>query len=245
MSEETANLGLPYILANQAQKHTTHNEALRGLDAVVQLCVIDRHLTSPPALPIEGDRYIVATTSTGEWDGKDGQIAAFQNNAWAFYSPIEGWLCWVADEDILLVFDGVTWSAVSTGAASGGTANILNSSANGAKTKFELHEEELTLSGASVDSTILIPSRAIVFGVSTRTTQAINGATSYDCGIIGETNKYGSLLSIVANSTNSGVTGPTAYYSDTAIRITANGGNFTGGKVRAAIHYMLCETPTS
>jgi len=49
----------------------------------------------------------------------------------------------------------------------------------------------------------------------------------------------------VLGSSNSGVTGPTAIYADTPIRITANGGNFTGGKVRFAIHYMLCTPPTS
>ena len=34
--EETVNLALPYILSAQAQKHVTHNEALRRLDAVVE-----------------------------------------------------------------------------------------------------------------------------------------------------------------------------------------------------------------
>ena len=33
---ETANLSLPYILASQAQKHVTHNEAIRALDCLVQ-----------------------------------------------------------------------------------------------------------------------------------------------------------------------------------------------------------------
>ena len=39
MSEETVNLALPYILSAQAQKHVTHNEALRRLDGMVQLVV--------------------------------------------------------------------------------------------------------------------------------------------------------------------------------------------------------------
>ena len=32
MSDTTTHLGLPYLLAAQAQKHVTHNEALRLLD---------------------------------------------------------------------------------------------------------------------------------------------------------------------------------------------------------------------
>lgn len=51
----TPNLDLPYIAAAQAQKHVTHNEAIRALDAVVQLSVLDRSLTSPPGSPAEGE----------------------------------------------------------------------------------------------------------------------------------------------------------------------------------------------
>ena len=41
---ETVHLGLPVIAAAQAQKHVTHNEALRILDALVMLSVKDRDL---------------------------------------------------------------------------------------------------------------------------------------------------------------------------------------------------------
>ena len=57
MSDITTHLLLPYILAAQAQKHVTHNEALRLLDAIVQLSVLDRDLTVPHASPADGDRY--------------------------------------------------------------------------------------------------------------------------------------------------------------------------------------------
>ena len=36
---DTPNLVLPYIAANQSQKHVTVNEALRRLDALVQVTV--------------------------------------------------------------------------------------------------------------------------------------------------------------------------------------------------------------
>ena len=127
----------------------------------------------------------------------------------------------------------------------GGASVTLNESGNGTTTRFELIEEELTLSGSHVDSTIIIPDRAIVFGVSTRTTEAITGASAYDCGVPTATDKYGGLLGIAAGNSNSGVTGPTAYYADTHIRITARTSDFTGGKVRIAIHYMTCGVPAS
>ena len=49
--DATSNLSLPFIMAAQAQKHVTHNEALRALDAVVQLMVLDKDLDSPPGSP--------------------------------------------------------------------------------------------------------------------------------------------------------------------------------------------------
>jgi len=56
MSDTTTQLVLPYILAAQAQKHVTHNEALRLLDGLVQLSVLDRDLTAPPVSPRERNR---------------------------------------------------------------------------------------------------------------------------------------------------------------------------------------------
>ena len=39
--DQTPNLTLPYIMAAQAQKHVTHNEALRALDVIVQFSALD------------------------------------------------------------------------------------------------------------------------------------------------------------------------------------------------------------
>ncbi|WP_137390660.1 DUF2793 domain-containing protein [Rhodoligotrophos defluvii] len=106
---DSPNLAMPYIEAAQAQKHVTHNEALDVLDAVVQLSVLDRHLATPPASASEGDRYIIASGATGAWAGHDGKLAAFQAGAWVLRVPREGWLAWVQDEDLALVFDGIEW----------------------------------------------------------------------------------------------------------------------------------------
>ncbi|WP_072395681.1 DUF2793 domain-containing protein [Hyphomicrobium sp. CS1GBMeth3] len=111
--DETTNLKLPYILAAQSQKHVTHNEALRALDAVVQLAVADKDLATPPGSPAEGSRYIVAAGPSGSWSGRAGQIAAYQDGAWAFYEPQAGWQAWVADESAFYVFDGAEWAAAS------------------------------------------------------------------------------------------------------------------------------------
>lgn len=238
----TPNLQLPYLIAAQAQKHVTHNEALRALDALLHLSVIDRDLAAPPASPADGDRYVVAAGATGAWSGKSGSVAAFQDGAWAFYQPRTGWICFVADEAAMLAWSGWAWVSMS---GSGGPSGTLAVSTHGATIGAAIIEEELTLAGASTDTTIAIPDRAIVLAVSTRTTVAITGATSYGCGIAGDTTKYGNLLGIAAGSSNSGVTGPTAFYAATPIRITANGGSFTAGKVRVAIQYLTCGVPAN
>ena len=61
MPDTSPILALPYILPSQAQKHVTHNEALRHLDAIVQLVVISAQFTTPPVNPDKCDRYVVAT----------------------------------------------------------------------------------------------------------------------------------------------------------------------------------------
>jgi uncharacterized protein DUF2793/endosialidase-like protein len=118
--DTTPNLSLPFIAAAQAQKHVTHNEALRALDAVVQLMVLDKDLAAPPGSPTDGARYIVAASPTGAWAGQPDRIAAWQDGAWAFYVPHEGWLAWVADEDALYAWSGTAWTS-----AAGRLSNLL------------------------------------------------------------------------------------------------------------------------
>lgn len=113
----TAHLGLPYMAASQAQKHVTYNEALRGLDALVQLSVQDRDLGDPPPAPEDGARYIIPASATGAWADRAGQVAAWQDGAWAFYPPVEGWLAWLVDEQRILAFDGTTWIALDAASA--------------------------------------------------------------------------------------------------------------------------------
>ncbi|HEY4192521.1 MAG TPA: DUF2793 domain-containing protein, partial [Mesorhizobium sp.] len=115
--DTSPNLTLPYIAPSQAQKHVTHNEAIRALDALVQLSAHDRDLASPPATPADGDRFIVAASGSGPWAGHDGEIAAFQDGGWAFFKPKPGWLAYVADEAALLVWDGAAWANVVAGTA--------------------------------------------------------------------------------------------------------------------------------
>lgn len=163
MSDVTPNLALPYILAAQAQKHVTHNEFIRALDAIVQIAVRSRTVAAPPATPADGDRYLVPAAATGAWAGHTSTIAAYQDAAWAFYAAREGWLTWVSDEDKLFAFDGTNWiAAVSPSVnpvslvgvnATADTANRLSVSAAASLFNHEGAGHQLKINKSAVGQT--------------------------------------------------------------------------------------------
>ena len=111
MPDQSPILGLPLIQPSQAQKHVTHNEALRVLDAVVQLSVADRTRTAPPAAPAVGDRHIVAAPAAGDWASRGGHVAVWSGTVWEFHLPQPGWQAWVVAEGAAVVWDGAAWRA--------------------------------------------------------------------------------------------------------------------------------------
>lgn len=113
MAEQTAVLALPYILPAQAQKHVTHNEALKVIDLLVQLSVLSRALVAPPGTPSEGDLYIAGPSPTGAWAGHGGKVMAWLDGAWEAHVPQEGWQAHVADEDQRVVYSGSAWVLAS------------------------------------------------------------------------------------------------------------------------------------
>jgi hypothetical protein len=113
VTEATDNLQLPYILPSQAQKHVTHNEAIRMLDATVQLCLADI-LDAPPGAPENGACYGIGEAPTGDWAGFAGRLAAWQDASWHILLPRQGWLGWCAADGRLHVHDGANWQAYGT-----------------------------------------------------------------------------------------------------------------------------------
>jgi Protein of unknown function (DUF2793) len=231
----TPHLSLPAIDAAQAQKHVTHNEALMLLDALTQLVVESRALTTPPGSPLEGSCYIPASGATGAWSGWAGQIALSTGGGWLRIIPASGFRAWVKAERLSLIYDDGIWR------------DGISLTAHGGRVTIRAKEEELTLAGAFVETAdpAFIPDRAIVLGVSSRTTVAIAGATSYGVGVLGNTSQFGNLLGIALNSANNGVIGPTAFYADTRVRVSANGGNFTAGKVRLIVYFLEMSVPSA
>lgn len=109
MSETTPNIGLPYLMPAQAQKHVTLNEALQRLDAVTQL-VLTALLSEPPEESEEGQCFVVASGASGLWSGMDGRLAVRLDGAWHFIMPRPGWQAFLASEDDIRVFRDGEWT---------------------------------------------------------------------------------------------------------------------------------------
>ena len=122
---DTTHLGLPFIEGSQAQKHVTHNEALRILDSVVQIGVLDIDRTAPPSSPAEGDRHIVASGAMGAWAGHAGAVTVREDGAWRFFAPKLGWCAWSDADGVLLVYDGAAWSEVTGSGSMSGSISLL------------------------------------------------------------------------------------------------------------------------
>ncbi len=106
----TAKLALSFIAAAQTQNLVTHDEAIRALDILVQIGVLDRHLASPPSSPAAGDRYIVAaggSTGAGADRGERCRLRPF----WATVSRGgSGRACQPFDAELTAIAEGA-WSA--------------------------------------------------------------------------------------------------------------------------------------
>ncbi|MEL7481530.1 MAG: DUF2793 domain-containing protein [Pseudomonadota bacterium] len=123
-------LKLPFIASSQAQKHVTHNEAIRALDALVQLSVISEALLAPPPDPSPGARYLIPSGATGHWSTHIGEIAAWQDGAWAYFVPQAGWRAYVEDDDRLIVRTASGWQPIETGSVNPAPAVGINTMAD-------------------------------------------------------------------------------------------------------------------
>jgi len=229
---QSGRLGLPYIVTSQAQKEVTHNDSLNRLDAFVTPVVADLTDT-PPGSPAAGDLVIVGTSPTGVFVGQNNNIAQYLTGGWIFYTPFKWMDAVVESLDSRMAYDGSGW--IPFGLIMKDTGEYL---------RVGHQQEDVTVSsGAFVDTTITVPNRSILLTVNVRVLTAVTGATSFDVGISGETGKFGGSIGIGQDSTNIGIIGPTAFYSDTAVRLTANGANFTGGVIRTTMQYLQPRGP--
>lgn len=108
-TDTSPNLEMPFILPAQAQKHVTHNEALRILDVVVQLTVQAFGATTPPPTPSEGSIWALVAAANGDWAGHGEQLAAWFNGYWNYLTPRVGWQAFGLADGSLRVWSGTAW----------------------------------------------------------------------------------------------------------------------------------------
>ena len=109
MNDITARLALPMIVPGQAQKETSHNEALALLDAAVQASVVGFGINTPPADPTPGMCWIIGAAPTGSWAGHARQLAAWTAGGWRFVTPTPGFRVWVSNAAVDARFVDNAW----------------------------------------------------------------------------------------------------------------------------------------
>ncbi|MBA4783778.1 MAG: DUF2793 domain-containing protein [Rhizobiales bacterium] len=115
MSDTTVRHQFPFIMPAQAQKHVTHNEALRQLDFLLNLQIAARAVDAPPPAPDAGESVIVGENPTGAFSGHAGDVAAFIDGAWLFQTPFDGLRAYDLQAGNLIRYDGALWQTISGG----------------------------------------------------------------------------------------------------------------------------------
>ena len=231
----TARLGLPFLQAAQAQKHVTVNDALVRIDATSQMVLTSVDQATPPALANDGECFGVPNGAVNDWSGHAGEIAIRSNGGWVFVTPQRGWRARIADRETDAVFDGADWRI-----------GVLALSENDAATRHEILEIEHVLAAGATDQvSAALPGGAVVLGVTGRVTSAITGTLAgWRIGVAGSDNRYGSGLGLAQGTWLRGLTSsPQAYYGDTDILLSGEGGDFATGTIRLAIHLWRLDLP--
>jgi hypothetical protein len=106
--------------AGQTKKETFVNESLARLDALLCLA-IEGEQAAPPATPLDGQAWLVASGASGDWVGQSGKVAARQAGNWLFATPRDGLKLLNRGTGQELRFAGTWKAATRPTAPSGGT----------------------------------------------------------------------------------------------------------------------------
>jgi hypothetical protein len=236
MTDTTPILEMPYILPSQAQKHVTHNEALQRLDAVTQL-VITARLAAPPPGPAEGACYEVAPTpvgaSAGDWAGKAGRIAVWQDGAWTFIVPRSGWRAVFAGDGRLRVHDGTAFKLYDAVAGLdrlgiNATADAVNrlavaSSASLFSHAGQGHQVKVNKATPGDTASLLFQS-----GWSGRAEMGLNGSDAFGVKVSADGSSWQEALRMDASGRVFSPQRPLAYATSALATLTPADGSQTG-----------------
>ncbi len=231
MSENTANLQLPFILAAQGQKHVTHNTALNKLDATVQLAVESQTRNRPPASPAEGERHIVNYTSNSlntEWRNKLGQIAAWQDGKWIFYPPQTGWTAYVRDEKSHLVFDGEFW-----------VPPPVRSDYFDLQSTFHKKTIRSFRSNSGLNTNAVIAANSLVLSLAIYVGDELKNTNDFNLGTQQDGRLFGSRIRAARHTLHYSTALPRYFARETPVLLTPTSGVIRSGRVETVIVQMV------
>lgn len=109
---QTRRYGLPYILPAQAQKHVTHNEAIKRLDVLLGSSV-KTEIDMLPDMADEGDAYLISPSPQADLVNHAHNIAIFLDGTWDFFAPVTGLTIWIENNGSQLVWTGDAWDPLT------------------------------------------------------------------------------------------------------------------------------------
>lgn len=99
------------------------SEGLLKLSVLVQGGVKSR-VAAVPGAPAEGDVHILTAAPNAN------AVAVYDDGAWVYYQPNEGWLLYDRGADVYVTFDGAAWEELAT-AGEGGGGGLADAPADG------------------------------------------------------------------------------------------------------------------
>lgn len=124
----TPTLGLPMLIAGQAQKEFFVNQALSILDGLVTRTVIASQ-PAPPSDAAEGECYRVTAPAAQRWEGCEDHLAIRIGGDWHFIPPQDGMQVFDSNAAHILFFRSGWLAASPVAAPTGGSVVDLEARA--------------------------------------------------------------------------------------------------------------------
>lgn len=234
-ANDTMRLKMPLLQPAQAQKHVTVNEALMRLDGMVNLVLHSISVRVPPLAVIDGQCWGVPSGAEGDWAGQGGRIAIGSNGGWVFVTPLAGMRGFVADRGAQAIHDGADW-----------IVGVVTLGGHGSGMVAGMAEAEVSVgSGAAFETPVIIPDGVMVIGAVARVIEPLRGSLAkWRLGTKGFEDRFGKGLGIQKGSWARGLlSSPLSYYAPAPLIMTAEDGEFAGGRVRLAVHWWELRMP--
>ncbi|MFT4013183.1 MAG: DUF2793 domain-containing protein [Paracoccus sp. (in: a-proteobacteria)] len=231
----TAKIELPLLAPAQAQKHVTVNDALARLDGQVDLVLQSLGQTTPPETVVDGMCWAVPAGAVNAWGGQEGKIAIGANGGWIFVQPRYGRRAMIADQGLAAIHDGSDWVAGAISMGAHGSGMIAG----------QLSEDVTLRAGGFVNTSMVIPTGAMVIGATARVLSPITGSlSSWTLGNADSLNRFGQGLGKEAGVWVRGIlSAPMTFWTPTPLRLSATGGQFADGQVRVVVHWWELRVP--